>query len=56
MKRFILFTLFFIAAVSFTVEASPPQAAKKVLVLGFDGMDPVLLEKKIYGGRRNAQF
>ncbi len=33
-----------------TVEASQPQAVKKVLVLGFDGMDPVLLEKYMAEG------
>lgn len=41
---------FFILAVFFTVAASPAQAAKKVLVLGFDGMDPVLLEKYMAEG------
>ncbi len=54
MKRFILFTILFIVASYFAIsslaEAKQPQAAKKVLVLGFDGMDPVLLEKYMAEG------
>ncbi len=50
MKKFVLFVVFFITAFSFIVEANQSQTAKKVLVLGFDGMDPVLLEKYMAEG------
>ncbi|NOY38668.1 MAG: hypothetical protein GXO95_00030 [Nitrospirae bacterium] len=50
MRRFILLIVFFIVAVSFTATAGAEQDSKKVLILGFDGMDPVLLEKYMEEG------
>ncbi len=45
MKRFILLLLFFIVAVFYAGTVGAAEDSKKMLILGFDGMDPVLLEK-----------
>ena len=45
MKRFILLFVFLIVAVFYFGTAGAAEDSKKMLILGFDGMDPVLLEK-----------
>ncbi len=50
MRRFILLFVLFIAALSYTAAAGAAQNTKKVFILGFDGMDPVLLEKYMEEG------
>ncbi len=50
MRRVILLIVFFIVAVSSTGMAGAAQDSKKILILGFDGMDPVLLENYMEEG------
>jgi len=50
MRRLVLLVVFFILAVSSTGTDGAARNSKKMLILGFDGMDPVLLEKYMEEG------
>src|SRR3972149_2440432 len=48
--RYFILVVFFILPLSCTRNANTTQETKKILLLGFDGMDPVLLEKYMNEG------